>query len=283
MIRINVKKEELENFINSLDKKSFKATYKNNNINIKNISFEYFKELFCNDEFNFLEEEENIIIYKILYNKISSSRNLFYSKIRDFIINKFTEDIKFCPYCWKNPLIYFDENNTNKRMFQFDHFFPKNVYHKWIINFYNLIPSCNACNHLKSDNNPLDIINKWWIIFHPYLWNLFLENRMLKNDLWRNSDIRLNYISENSKFLKLWHKYMNSEDTFNTFNFIQDKRSKIKEERIKFKNFPKDDDKIKDYFFKNYYPKSEQEILKYSNWKLKKDLIDNLEIKKETN
>ena len=28
------------------------------------------------------------------------------------------------------------------------------------------------------------------------------------------------------------------------------------------------------YFFKNYYPKKEQDILKYNNWKLKKDLIE---------
>ena len=34
----------------------------------------------------------------------------------------------------------------------------------------------------------------------------------------------------------------------------------------------------KDLFFKNYYPTQEQDILKFSNWKLKKDLIENLKI-----
>lgn len=277
MIKIDIKRQEVENFIDTLDKKSFKKTYKENKITINNISFEDFKELFCSDEFDFSSEKSNIGIYKLLYNKISSDKNKFYSSIREFIIEKFTENIKFCPYCWKNPLIYFEkDSNSNKRMFQFDHFFPKKIYNKWIINFYNLIPSCNACNHLKWEDNPLNIIHNNWTIFHPHFWNLYLDKWNLKKDFWKNADIKLNYISKNSKFFNLWQKYLNSQDTFNIFNFIQDKRTKIKDEKLKFKNISKTDGKLKDYFFNNYYSKSENEVLKYSNWKLKKDIIDSL-------
>ena len=279
MIRVDVKKEELEGFIDSLDKKLFKESYKENKKEIKNINFDDFKSLFCTDDLDFNDDSSNLEIYKLLHKKISSDNNIFYTKIREFIIKKFTESIKFCPYCWKNPFIHFDENNKKKRMFQFDHFFPKNVYHRWIINFYNLIPSCNACNHLKLDENPLDPILNWWVIFHPYFWNLYQDaDEILQMDYWKNVDIRLNYISENSKFWKLWKKYLNSQDTFNEFDFIQDKRTKMKAEKLKFKNTSKTDEQFKEYFFKNYSPKTEDEILKYSNGKLKKELIENLKL-----
>ncbi len=203
--------------------------------------------------------------------------------ILQFRIENFTQKSKFCPYCWKTSLIFYerwkDKENSYSRLFQFDHFFPKNHYPKWIINFYNLIPSCNACNHLKLEDNPLDIIKKWWVIFHPYFWNLYLdEKEELKMDFWENCDIRLNYLSENSKFFKLWQKYLNSQDTFNIFNFIQDKRTKMKDEQMRFKKNTKSLEQLKDYFFKNYYPTKEEDILKYSNWKLKKDLIENLNL-----
>jgi hypothetical protein len=47
---------------------------------------------------------------------------------------------------------------------------------------------------------------------------------------------------------------------------------------MKFKKSSKSDEDLKSYFFKNYSPQNEDEILKYSNWKLKKDLIDNLKL-----
>lgn len=281
MIRINVSKEELESFFDTFW--NWKWWYKKEYI-IKLLSFQEFKEIFCSKNFSFLEciNKES---YEKVYDNISSNQKTeTYVKIRKFIIEKFTEKIKFCPYCWKNPLIHFDENNKKKRMFQFDHFFPKKKYHKWIINFYNLIPSCNACNHLKLEDYPLEVILNWWVIFHPYFWNLYLDNaKILQKDYWKNADIRLNYISQNSKFFKLWKKYLHSQDTFNTFDFIRDKRAKIKNEQNNFlKKWKKlseiEKEKFKNYFFKSYTPENEDDILKYSNGKLKKDLIDNLEI-----
>ncbi len=288
MIKIEIKKEELEKFF-----KNFKGEKENTYkkwYTIQLIKFNDFKELFCSNEINFSKINKNKVNnYKKIYDNISSKwKSKIYIEIRKFIIEKFTEKIKFCPYCWKVPLIFFEKwqnkDNSYKRMFQFDHFFPKNHFHKWIINFYNLIPNCNACNHLKWEDNPLNIINDWWVIFHPYFWNLYLEKWEIKKDCeenidWRNYDIWLNYISKNSKFFKLGQKYLNSQDTFNIFNFIQDKRTKIKDERLKFKENSKSDEELKNYFFKNYYPTQEQDILKFSNWKLKKDLIENLEIK----
>ncbi len=50
---------------------------------------------------------------------------------------------------------------------------------------------------------------------------------------------------------------------------------------MRFKKSSKTPKQLKDYFFKNYYPTKEEDILKYSNWKLKKDLIESLKIEKE--
>lgn len=59
--------------------------------------------------------------------------------------------ITVCPYCnrtfiqsTKRP------NGVTKRTCQLDHFFPKDTYPYLALCFYNLIPSCSACNHIKS-------------------------------------------------------------------------------------------------------------------------------------
>lgn len=288
MIRIQVNKKELEDFIDSLEN-DFKTisweSIKINWITYSMITFLEFKEVFCNDKISFFKSESEKV-YRYLYDKISwkpSWNYEFLVKIKSFIIEKFTKEIRFCPYCWKVPLIHYWKDLKKERLFQFDHFFPKNYYHKWIINFYNLIPSCNACNHLKWENNPLDLIINWWTIFHPYFWNIYLdEKKELKRDFQKNADIKLNYVSKNSKFFKLAQKYLNSQDTFNDFNFILEKREKMKDLKLSFKNKKGNstlsDEKLKNYFFESYYPKNEEDVLKYWNWKLKKDLIENLKI-----
>lgn len=278
MIQIKVSKQELEKFFDTLQE-----DYKWINLNNK-ISFNSFKEYFCDDFLRINEKlsKKSIDSFKKIYRDISSSNTKFYKKIREFIIETFTSNSKFCPYCWKSSLIYFerwkDKSNSYHRLFQFDHFFPKNVYHKWIINFYNLIPSCNACNHLKNDDNPFDL----WVIFHPYFWKLtFMDGEIQKLD--ENFVDKNNFIDESIyksrywKFFKLWQKYLNSKDTFNTFDFIQDKRNKIKDLKSKFPNLNFTDEYYKEFFFSWYYPKINWDILKYSNWKLKKDLIDDLD------
>ena len=290
MKRINVQKKELEDFLDSIKssyaktdtgKKSTKAYY-------KCIDFDDFKKHFCNEWLKFSRNIKEKHLHDIYEEWISSkSSHPFFKELRAFIIQKFTENVFFCPYCWKSPLIHFDDWNENMRLFQFDHFFPKDSYHEWIINFYNLIPSCNACNHLKLEDNPLDVIIWGGTVFHPYFWNLYKKDHILKKDYLDNKDVTLTFTSDNWRFYKLWEKYLNSEDTFNEFNFISDKRNKILAEKMlikkywklmKWKKQCKSDEELKDYFFNWYYSKDEQDILKYNNGKMKKDLIWDLHL-----
>jgi len=304
MQRIIIKKNELGKFIDIL-KVYFDKLKKSSNV--RKLSFSKFKKYFCNDNLfintigwinDYLcktSKCKKINQLKKIYESISSSSIDFYLKIRNFIIENFTKKIKFCPYCGKVPLIYFEKwnwkSNSYRRMFQLDHFFPKNSYHKWIINFYNLIPSCNACNHLKLNNNPLDILERWWKIFHPYFWWIYKDWDKIKVDdstfdekvtfVWTPNldyDSRTQIFSTyHWKFFRLWEIYLYDEETYNIFNFIYDKYTKIKDEYCRFKQTSKSIKEFIDYFFKNYYPEKEEEILKYSNWKFKKDLIEYME------
>ena len=57
-------------------------------------------------------------------------------------------DIAVCPYCNRNYI--FSSKNVNTC--QLDHFFSKEKYPIFAASFYNLIPVCGTCNHLKSNH-----------------------------------------------------------------------------------------------------------------------------------
>lgn len=66
------------------------------------------------------------------------------------LVNKL--GINVCPYCnrnYINNVSYADQNI--KRTGQMDHFYPKNKYPFLAMSFFNLIPSCSSCNHIKSN------------------------------------------------------------------------------------------------------------------------------------
>jgi len=68
-------------------------------------------------------------------------------------------NVNVCPYC--NRQYTFTVNSTNgKTRPQFDHFHPKSIFPYLALSFYNLVPSCPTCNHLKGekiiDINPYD-------------------------------------------------------------------------------------------------------------------------------
>ncbi|MBK8564120.1 MAG: HNH endonuclease [Saprospiraceae bacterium] len=71
-------------------------------------------------------------------------------------------DISVCPYCNRN----FIRNARKRRTSQFDHFYPKDRYKLLAVSFFNLIPVCKVCNHLKNNNqkqlpNPYDTRYDW--------------------------------------------------------------------------------------------------------------------------
>lgn len=66
-------------------------------------------------------------------------------------------NVRTCPYC--NRAYTFTVKGRSSVRPEFDHFYPKSKYPYFALSFYNLVPSCHICNHIKGEK----IIN-----IHPY-------------------------------------------------------------------------------------------------------------------
>lgn len=58
-------------------------------------------------------------------------------------------NVKCCPYCNHQYTLYVTDWNKEKAALQFDHFIDKGVYPIFSMSIFNLIPSCQICNHTK--------------------------------------------------------------------------------------------------------------------------------------
>ena len=73
-----------------------------------------------------------------------------------------------CVYCNRNYTINITKNHSRAEL---DHWFPKTQFPLLSLSFYNLIPSCHSCNHIKG-NPKIDWDNALNEYIHPY----FKEN-----------------------------------------------------------------------------------------------------------
>lgn len=251
---------------------------------------------------------QKIILEEIALNNVlaeynnSQNGNLFYYKnnVRFFIKKrvfkeKLYDQFKVCPYCGKIPFTPTRETVISCHL---DHFFKKEDYNSLMLDPYNLVPCCQTCNW-PSGKWSRDFGN--WLFFHPYLWRFKREgdNTFIFLELWSNcfdTTFEFNYdyiknnirslvdnalnkslsidLNEHIKFFWLNSIY-DSEDTANdylNFNNLKDIiLSRPNSERI---------DSLQQ-IFKNRAPITRDEILKYVNGKMKKDLVDRL--KKDIN
>lgn len=203
--------------------------------------------------------------------------------------------IYFCPYCGKNGIVHFSVVGRNPyeftRLYDIEHFLPRRKYSALSINLYNRLPACMSCNQrLKKDIDPLKDSSEAERIFHPYFWWIYkaetknIEKLIEIGD--KDFDSKMTFIkseqkNEESEFILTSHHgktfqldsiYLHSDDTFQIFRFIYDKYTKIKD-NLCFKITWEPIGVLVEHFFSSYYPKNEQDILKYSNGKYKKDLI----------
>ena len=90
------------------------------------------------------------VIYDSIYDDFKEF-NTFYDNWTEEGINYWImekTDLKVCPYC--NISYTYSRGQTVTA--QLDHFFPKSEYPILALCFYNLVPSCPACNKIKSDD-----------------------------------------------------------------------------------------------------------------------------------
>ncbi|MDD2229591.1 MAG: HNH endonuclease domain-containing protein [Candidatus Cloacimonetes bacterium] len=68
--------------------------------------------------------------------------------------------LKTCPYCNENCTYSIYDKGSGKMRAELDHFLPKSIYPFFALSFYNLIPVCHSCNHVKQEQqiviNPHD-------------------------------------------------------------------------------------------------------------------------------
>ncbi|GAB6009882.1 HNH endonuclease [Dysgonomonas reticulitermitis] len=74
-------------------------------------------------------------------------------------------NVKVCPYCNRHYTFTIEKKRIQGKdkkttRPEFDHFYPKSEYPYLALSFYNLIPSCPTCNHIK---------DKELISINPYL------------------------------------------------------------------------------------------------------------------
>jgi len=55
-------------------------------------------------------------------------------------------EIEVCPYCQRNYISNFEENDDKRTTADLDHFYPKSLYPFLALSLYNFIPSCQICN-----------------------------------------------------------------------------------------------------------------------------------------
>lgn len=109
-------------------------------------------------------DEKNAYLAASKSHKPSTSYGIFLKRMRDiykgFMQDKYEKDeingywlmkrlnVRVCPYCNRNYTITIKTKELKVRP-EFDHFFPESLHPSLILSFYNFIPSCPQCNHLK--------------------------------------------------------------------------------------------------------------------------------------
>ena len=285
---------EIDNIVNNLKNDIETPTSNSSKLNPMNLErFGLNINYLVYDKNNFLSlwNANNNEIREIIYHQYDATNNFITNLKKRFLEKLQKKWIFTCSYCGKTSNIHWEFYDKLVRLYDIEHFLPRSRYQLLAINLYNWLPVCKACNQtLKSDVNTLWSTDKNNKIFHPYFWWIYRDWNEIRVDnstfdekvtfVW-NPQPEIDwkeqvYKTHHWKFFRLWEIYLKDQETFNIFDFIYDKIPKILDEYQRFKESSKTIEEFIDYFFNEYYPKEEQDILKYSNWKLKKDLIQYL-------
>lgn len=199
--------------------------------------------------------------------------------------------IKTCPYCNRNYISFV--NKKRKTRPQLDHFYPKAIYPFLACSFYNLIPSCSACNHMKSDDDSYKD-EKDGNLVHPY--NVkdgdftfsYTLNDLKITEIFDTNKKDINFEYEESIGISLNTKYSQNNEYFQLETIYQNHKDIVIELILKEINYPKSyiDELIKNGFgteeeiyrfiFSNYL--KVDDLHKRPLSKLTRDIVEELGI-----
>lgn len=80
--------------------------------------------------------------------------------------------VNVCPYCNRNYTYTVVTNKKNIVRPEFDHFYSQSRYPFLALSFFNLVPSCHTCNHIKRS---IDVVGENY--HHPYTKGFHKETR----------------------------------------------------------------------------------------------------------
>jgi hypothetical protein len=200
--------------------------------------------------------------------------------------------IKTCPYC-NRSYISFVKNDEKKTRPQLDHFYPKAIYPFLACSFYNLIPSCSACNHMKSDDDSFED-EKARRLVHPY--NVkdgdftfsYTLNDLKITEIFDTNKKDINFEYEESIGISLNTNYSKNDEYFQLQEIYQNHKDIVIELILKEINYPKSyiqelikngfgtEEEIYRFIFSNYLENDKLHQRPLS--KLTKDIIEELGI-----
>ncbi|MDD2829829.1 MAG: hypothetical protein PHW18_09680 [Sulfuricurvum sp.] len=207
-----------------------------------------------------------------------------WDKITDYTRYAFVKEhgIKTCPYCNRNYIFVVDSDKKKLRP-EIDHFYPKSIYPFLAMSFYNLIPSCQICNHTKKDKDAFqdNLKSPYEITLIDFGFKYIPKNinyYQLKRQKIKENDIEIqlktgNGVDKNNEYFKLDKLYEQHTDividllvkkTIYTKSYIRE----LKE------NFKFTDDEIYRYLLCNY--QKDEDLHKRPLSKLIKDISEEL-------
>lgn len=124
--------------------------------------------------------------------------------------------LKTCPYCNRNYTFIVDEDNGKLRP-EIDHFYPKSLYPFLAMSFYNLIPSCQICNHTKSNTLKEELENPYDITPNSYNFTYIPKNidfTLVEDNKYNfdNFEIKISGKKDNLELFKLNELYEQHKD-----------------------------------------------------------------------
>lgn len=208
-----------------------------------------------------------------------------WDKIKDYDRYTFVtkHNLKTCPYCNMGYILISQKvNGKNGLRPEIDHFFPKSKYPYLAMSFYNLIPSCQVCNHTKKDKDtytdnllsPYEIDdNTFKLTYRPKDID-FYQIKKQKYNVNNSLEIEFRKIDEHSnEYFKLDKLYEQHKDIVLELLVKRTVYSKSYITELK-NNFHFTDDGIYRFLFCNY--RDSDEYSKRPLSKLIKDITDEL-------
>jgi len=186
--------------------------------------------------------------------------------------------LKSCPYCNRNYTFVVDSENGKLRP-EIDHFYPKSIYPFLAMSFYNLIPSCQICNHTKSNKikenleNPYDVkTNSYCFTYIPQS----IEFSVVEKEKYNldSFEIDINGNPDNLEIFHLKELYKQHKDI--VLELLIKKAYYPQSYIEELSKFGFDEDDIYRYLFSNY--KKDEDLHKRPLSKLIKDISEELKL-----